>query len=437
MLTALALLLQGLAAPVELTDRPLAGGERQSHTVALRSGDALRGQVVQRGIDVVVTVRRPGGSVAMEVDSPDGTDGPEPVALIASATGEYAVEVSALSRDAGAGRYDLRLDAVRPATRSDRAEAEALHLHLQAFAARNEGLEFLRQALFGRSAARYAAADRLGQKALRLREQVLGPNHYDVASTHQVLGLVDDEIGEYARGERHFARALEILTGLLGPDHPGLLSTQTDLGYLHLQTGDYKGAEALFARSLARREELFGPRSERLLADLGGLAEALLKQDQPARAEEMARRALGIETALNRPSPGRHASLGLILLAQERIREAEAECGQARAAAEAQGPSGRSQLSSALLCEGRVRQAAGDRPGAASLLAEALTIRESAVGPDHPVVAEVLTAQGVLLIEQGETKRARDVLQRALRIRERRLGPTIRDRRDARRLARA
>ena len=47
----------------------------------------------------------------------------------------------------------------------------------------------------------------------------------------------------------------------------------------------------------------------------------------------------------------------------------------------------------------------------------------AACGPDHPSLAEALTAQGLVLVQQGETKRGRDALRRSLRIRERRLGP--------------
>lgn len=419
----IAFVLAGVAAPIEWKDVALAGGGKQAHEVVLRTGDALLGRVEQRGIDVVVTVRRPDGSVALEVDSPNGTDGPEPIALVAGAAGSYAVEVSALSKDAQAGRYDFRVEAPRSATRADRDVAEALDVHIRAFAARNEALALMAQALHRQSSARYDDAERWASRALALRERTLGPDHYDVSATHLVLGLVYDEVGDYARGERHFERALAILEKLLPPGDPGLLTPQSDLAYLRLATGDYAGAEKLFASALARREELFGGQSERLLAGLGGLTEALLKQGQLDRAEAVARRVLSIRDAVKQPSPGSHTSLGLVLLAQGRTAEAEAACGQARSAAEAIHNSGRTTLASALLCLGRARQAAGDLPGAGSLLAEAVRIREAAYGPDHPSLAEALTAQGFVLVQRGETKRGRDVLRRSLRIRERRLGP--------------
>jgi len=425
---AVALLLSGPVAahpgspPVELNDIPLAGGGRQTHEVVLRSGDALRGTVDQQGIDVVVKVRRPDGGVALEVDSPNGTEGPEPVALIATTAGTYVVEVSALDANAPAGRYHLRLEAPRAATRADREAAEALALHIRAFTARNEALALMGQARYEPSAARYAEAENWARRALELRERTLGAEHYDVAATLQVLGLVADEIGDYAEGERHFARAYRILERLLGPGHPGLLTTQSDLGYLRLATGDYAGAEALFTGALSRHEELYGRESERLLAGLGGLTEALLKQGQLERAETVARRVLAIREAVRQPSPVSLTSLGLVVLARGRTAEAEAACGQARAAAEARRDSGSTQLASSLLCLGRARHAAGDAAGAAPLLAEGVQIREAAYGPDHPSLAEALAAHGQALAAQGAAKPALARFQRALAIQQRRLG---------------
>jgi tetratricopeptide (TPR) repeat protein len=417
---AAALALAGLAGPV--TDVPLAGGDRKAYTFDLRKGDALRGSVQQRGIDVVATVRRPDGTVALEVDSPNGTDGPEPVALVARTAGAYVLEVHALTKEAPAGRFDLVVEPVRRATQADRQVAEALDLHQRAFAARNEALRLQGQGLFERSRARYRQAERGALRALSLRERVLGPGHYDVAATRQVLGLVYDEIGDYAAGERHFARALAILEALMGPGAPGLLTTQSDLGYLRLATGDYGGAEDLFARSLARREELYGAQSERLLAGLGGLAEALWRQGRLERAESVARRVLALREAARQPSPHSQVALGRILVAQGRVKEGEEACASARATLDAR-PGAHAGLAIPLLCLAEARLAAGDPAGAAPLADEAVRLRESAGGPVHPWVAEALALQGTVRVRRDDARGARAAWTRALEIRQRRLGP--------------
>ena len=59
----------GLVTRLE-TDLRLSGAQVHTYTLDLKAGDALFGQVVQRGIDAVVTVRDPAGVPALEVDVP-------------------------------------------------------------------------------------------------------------------------------------------------------------------------------------------------------------------------------------------------------------------------------------------------------------------------------------------------------------------------------
>src|SRR4029077_1032978 len=62
-------------------ERELAGGATHYYQVSLGAGQFLRATVMQKGIDVVVAVYQPDGGKLIEVDSPNGTDGPEPVAI--------------------------------------------------------------------------------------------------------------------------------------------------------------------------------------------------------------------------------------------------------------------------------------------------------------------------------------------------------------------
>ena len=64
--------------------------------------------VEQKGIDVVVRLFGPDGKQITEVDSPNGTQGPEPVSVIAEAAGEYRLEVKGVGEKAAPGRYEVR-----------------------------------------------------------------------------------------------------------------------------------------------------------------------------------------------------------------------------------------------------------------------------------------------------------------------------------------
>jgi len=65
----------------------------------------------------------------------------------------------------------------------------------------------------------------------------------------------------------------------------------------------------------------------------------------------------------------------------------------------------------------------GDLSGAQPLLERALAIREKALGPEHPDFAESLGNLGLLFYDQGDFASARPLFDRALAIRERALGP--------------
>src|SRR5947208_13560577 len=64
-----------LRKPIE---REITTGDVHSYSVSVTAAQVLDVVVEQRGIDVVVDVRAPDGRKIMEVDSPNGTEGPEP-----------------------------------------------------------------------------------------------------------------------------------------------------------------------------------------------------------------------------------------------------------------------------------------------------------------------------------------------------------------------
>src|SRR5262249_28407312 len=95
--------------PQELTKRPIertiSGADQHSYTVALESGQFLQAVVDQHGIDVIVRVLAPDGHQLMEVDSPNGAEGPEIVQFRAETGGQYRLEVRSLDPAAKPGRY--------------------------------------------------------------------------------------------------------------------------------------------------------------------------------------------------------------------------------------------------------------------------------------------------------------------------------------------
>jgi erythromycin esterase len=105
-------------------ERALSGREIHAYQVRLQSGEFLRATVDQRGVDVVVRVFAPDGEKLEEIDSPNGTNGPEPIVLEAKQSGLYRLEVGALEDTAHQGRYEIRIEELLSAAQLAGRKAE-------------------------------------------------------------------------------------------------------------------------------------------------------------------------------------------------------------------------------------------------------------------------------------------------------------------------
>ena len=107
-----------LGTPVE---RTLGGGQSHSYTVALEQNQYMQLVVDQQGIDVIVRVFSPSGRKIAEFDSPNGDIGPENVALVALAAGNYRIEVAPLGQayNPPPGKYEIKITEVRKATEEE------------------------------------------------------------------------------------------------------------------------------------------------------------------------------------------------------------------------------------------------------------------------------------------------------------------------------
>lgn len=98
-----------LSKPVE---RELKVGETHAYKIVMEAGQFLDAAVNQRGIDVVVKIYAPDSSKLAEIDSLNGTQGDEPIALESKTAGTYRIEVTALDKDAQPGRYEIRINEI-------------------------------------------------------------------------------------------------------------------------------------------------------------------------------------------------------------------------------------------------------------------------------------------------------------------------------------
>ena len=105
----------------------------------------------------------------------------------------------------------------------------------------------------------YAQAEPLFQRALKIDEKVIGPEHFRTATSLSNLAGLYQDVGDYAKAEPLYQRALKIYEKELGPDQADTAESLNNLGWLYFLIGDYAKAEPLYQRALKIYEKALGP----------------------------------------------------------------------------------------------------------------------------------------------------------------------------------
>jgi len=225
----------------------------------------------------------------------------------------------------------------------------------------------------------------LFERALAIREQVLGSDHPDTAESLNDLGNLLREQGELDAARPLSERALAIRERVLGPDHPQTAWSLQHMGMVLRGLGQLAAARPLYERALAIRERVLGPDHLDTAESLDNLALLLVDEGALATARPLYERALAIRRQLLGAEHPYTAfslhNLGVLL------------------------------------------QAEGELVSAGLLYERALAIRERSLGADNHFTARSMHRLATVLREQGELVRAKSLQERSLAILERVLGP--------------
>jgi CHAT domain-containing protein/Tfp pilus assembly protein PilF len=271
-------------------------------------------------------------------------------------------------------------------------------------------------------AGKYAEAVAQAERALSLRESVLGDKHPEVADCLDLLGTLYRFQGKFDRAEPLIQRGLAIREGARGPDHPEVAQSLNNLANVYQAQGKYDRAEPLYQRAVAIREAALGKNHPSVAASLNNLAVLYDRQGQYSRAEPLYQRALAIrEAALGKDHPVVATSLGnLAILYAEMGLYSRAEPFYQRALAIREAALGKDHpdVAASLGNLANLYSDQGTYSRAEPLYQRALAIKEASVGKDHPDVAIQLNNLAVLYDRQGQYRRAEPLYQRALKLRE-------------------
>ncbi len=141
---------------------------------------------------------------------------------------------------------------------------------------------------------RFETAIAYSERSLQIRENQLGPDHPDTATSLNNLAGLYESMGRYSEAEPLYVRSLQIRENQLGPDHPDTATSLNNLAGLYYAMGRYNDAEPLLVRSLQIREKQLGPDHPDTATSLNNLAGLYYAMGRYSEAEPLYVRTLEI-----------------------------------------------------------------------------------------------------------------------------------------------
>jgi tetratricopeptide (TPR) repeat protein/transcriptional regulator with XRE-family HTH domain len=274
---------------------------------------------------------------------------------------------------------------------------------------------------------RYEEAEPLYQRALHIREKLLGPDHPDVTDSLDGLASLRYDQGKYIEAEPLYQRALSTQEKQLGSRHSNVAYLLNQLANLYNKQGKYTEAESFYQRALYIREDLLGAEHLQIANSLDYLAVLYKKQGKYKEAEALYQRVLQIqEKQLEPEHPQTTTSLynfAILYDEQGKYKEAEALYQRVLQIREKQLGPEHPQVAYPLNCLAILYKQQGKEAEAELLYRRVLQIWEQSLGDEHPQVAYPLNGLADLYKAQGKYEEAEPLCLRALQIWEQQLGP--------------
>jgi len=302
-------------------ERELKAGETHSYRIHLEAEKFLYVVVDQRGIDVVVTLVGPNNQPLLKVDSPNSNHGPEPLVTIAELSGDYRIDVNAPNKNAPAGRYEIKIAALRQPTAADKEhlaaersfwEANALRLQRNAASSRN-AIEVYKKALalfqsIGESSRQALTLEMIAvlhaglgefQNGLEYYEKALplfraSADRYQESSTLNGIGGVYDVLGNPSKALEYYRQALALLPKGTEPITTGAILS--NIGKIYNDLADWQKALEYYRQALSNFRAVGEKRREAITLNNIGVAYSSL--GEPETSLDYSQQALSLQRSI-------------------------------------------------------------------------------------------------------------------------------------------
>ncbi len=256
-------------------------------------------------------------------------------------------------------------------------------------------------------AGKFPEAQTLAEQVLAAREQALGPDHAEVASTLLQLAAIQRNRRDFDKAETQIQRALAIAAKVPAPGHQGLGQMYSELGAIYLSRSDFVKAEPQYLRAIAIWEPLLGANHPNIAGALSNLGSIYARRGDNAKAESTLRRALAIrEQAFGAEDARLMVTLillGNIYFEQQRFEQAEPYYQRVLGIVDkAPNQANPQQYLPALANLAALRQDNGDLTEAETLYRRLLPLQEAALGAEHPQTLRTQANLAVNAANQGD-----------------------------------
>lgn len=264
------------------------------------------------------------------------------------------------------------------------------------------------------------------ERVLRIREQLLSPSHLDVAECLTNLGRVYTEMGELQRSEQVLLRALQIRGEQLGSLHPDFGVTLTYLTHVRFLKGDLQAAKAGYEQTIAIFRGSPSARPGEYGWALNGLAYVRQNLGDIAGARRLVDQALHVrETTLGSSHPQVTVTLAHLVELMQHSGELEAALPLAERVVhmdEQVFGNDHPRVALRLNSLADLKRHLGNVGEARRLRERALDIQRRALGLTHYLVADALIELALLYDQRTEMDKAIELVEQAIDIQEQAFG---------------
>jgi tetratricopeptide (TPR) repeat protein len=132
------------------------------------------------------------------------------------------------------------------------------------------------------------------EKAMEIKQKIFPSNHPSLATTYNNTGLVYCKMGEYSKALSYYEKDLKIKEKSLPSNHPDLATSYNNIGLMHHNMGEYTKALVYYEKALRIRQKIFPPNHPHLAASYNNIGSAYDKMIEYPKALSYYEKALEV-----------------------------------------------------------------------------------------------------------------------------------------------